>query len=129
MFRGTLFSLMTVTLLCSVLPAQGQDALPEGNGKNIVQSACAECHSLDLITRGGHDRDEWQVVLDQMMADGAKVTKAQAQGDAIIELAKRIQRTNDPWEAEALSKQMLQLAKEDVARCRVRRRERNGAAT
>jgi virginiamycin B lyase len=65
------------TVLCSVLFAQGQPALPEGNGKNIVQSACAECHSLDLISRGGHTREEWQVVMDQMMADGAKVTKDQ----------------------------------------------------
>jgi virginiamycin B lyase len=77
MFKSSLFSLMMAASLYCILPAQGQNALPEGNGKQIVQTACSGCHALDLITRANHSRADWQVVLDQMTADGAPVPKDQ----------------------------------------------------
>jgi len=62
----------------SVLPASAQNAsvqkeLPEGNGKQIVQSACAVCHSLATVTNSGHSREDWNTVLHMMVNVGAPV--------------------------------------------------------
>jgi virginiamycin B lyase len=83
-----LLSLMTVALFCSVIavlaqaPAgQGQGGqagydqvtLPDGNGKEIVQTACTECHGLGQVVNSGYDRQGWQLTVERMVSAGAKV--------------------------------------------------------
>ena len=34
--------------------------LPDGPGKEIVQTVCARCHGLGLIVNDGYTRQEWQ---------------------------------------------------------------------
>src|SRR5690606_36022525 len=48
----------------------GQPAeLPEGEGRSLVQGACASCHALDLISRSaGHAEDEWRRLVGNMIA-------------------------------------------------------------
>jgi virginiamycin B lyase len=41
--------------------------LPEGNGKELVQSTCSQCHGLNLVSNAGYTRDEWQAVLSSMV--------------------------------------------------------------
>ena len=41
-------------------------SLPEGPGKKTVESACASCHSLDVITSKKWDRAKWQEVVPKM---------------------------------------------------------------
>lgn len=63
------------TILCSALPARAQTAaqLPDGNGKEIVQNACASCHALSTVTNAGHNREEWTSVVHMMVNAGAAV--------------------------------------------------------
>jgi virginiamycin B lyase len=51
------------------LTAQGQPAqLPDGDGKQIVQSACASCHETNLITRSsGYSREGWRELILTMI--------------------------------------------------------------
>lgn len=46
--------------------------LPEGPEKGVIESACAECHALGMAV-SGHDRTEWQFIMDRMVTAGAKV--------------------------------------------------------
>src|ERR1700730_12252762 len=54
---------------------QGRDAiqLPDGEGKEIVQTACAACHSLGNITNSGHSPEEWKTTVAMMLNVGANV--------------------------------------------------------
>src|SRR6266478_8704941 len=58
-------------------PMQGRGAiqLPEGEGKEIVQTACAACHSLGNITNSGHSPEEWKTTVAMMLNVGANVPK------------------------------------------------------
>jgi virginiamycin B lyase len=56
-------------------PMQGRAAvqLPDGEGKEIVQTACAACHSLGNITNAGHSVEEWKTTVAMMLNVGANV--------------------------------------------------------
>jgi len=56
-------------------PMQGRSAiqLPDGEGKEIVQTACAACHSLGNITNSGHSAEEWKTAVAMMLNVGANV--------------------------------------------------------
>src|SRR5437016_14265525 len=47
--------------------------LPEGPGKEILQKACTECHSLQMVVGTGYDRQEWQLTLERMITAGANM--------------------------------------------------------
>jgi virginiamycin B lyase len=60
--------------LCAALPsrvqAQGRGQpvnLPDGPGKEIVQTVCAKCHALNLIANDGYSREEWRTVFNTMV--------------------------------------------------------------
>ena len=40
--------------------------LPDGPGKEIVQTVCARCHSLGLIVNDGYTRQEWPQIFGTM---------------------------------------------------------------
>ena len=55
------------------LLAQGrggqQVQLPDGNGRDLVQTTCAKCHGLNLITNSfGYTREGWQGLFNTMVA-------------------------------------------------------------
>src|SRR5260370_38685304 len=56
-------------------PMQGRGAvqLPDGEGKEIVQTACASCHSLGNITNSGHSAEEWKTTVAMMLNVGANM--------------------------------------------------------
>jgi mono/diheme cytochrome c family protein len=68
-----------VLLLALVLPrsARAQErtsALPDGDGKPLVEAVCAQCHSLTpLFVYRGDDR-QWEIVVHEMVAFGAQVS-------------------------------------------------------
>ena len=51
--------------------------LPEGPGKEILQNACTECHSLQMVVGTGYDRQEWGLTLERMITAGANMTPDQ----------------------------------------------------
>jgi len=56
----------------------GQAALPEGPGRTILQSACASCHSLDVVTEKRWSNQRWRDSVNAMIGRGATLDKDQA---------------------------------------------------
>ena len=81
MFRKSVLPLAVAVLLCAIGPApiqgqrgpqgqrgqQAQAQLPDGNGKEMVQNTCSQCHALSLVTNAGYSREEWQTVFSAMV--------------------------------------------------------------
>jgi len=68
--------LLIAAYLLTVAPALAQTArpsLPDGPGKTEVESACAACHALNMVTNSGHNRADWETVLHMMVNAGAKL--------------------------------------------------------
>jgi virginiamycin B lyase len=79
MSRQSLFTVMMVGFVCSILAfstepvrSQGRGAappLPDGPGKELVQSTCTKCHATSLIANsGGYTRQEWIDTFNTMVA-------------------------------------------------------------
>jgi mono/diheme cytochrome c family protein len=49
-------------------------ALPDGPGKTLVQTACAQCHGLDVALIKPLSRDEWAQVVSRMIGHGARLS-------------------------------------------------------
>jgi virginiamycin B lyase len=49
--------------------------LPEAAGKQLVQKACESCHDLRAFPRVNYDQQDWQMVVNTMVAGGAPLTK------------------------------------------------------
>jgi virginiamycin B lyase len=76
--------LVAALLLCCALPVRSQDAaLPDGPGKEVVQTSCTACHSLSQVTRAGYDRAGWQNVVAMMTNAGAQVPANRV--DAVVD--------------------------------------------
>ena len=72
-----LASLFVALLLCGSLAAHGQTTLPEGAGKEILQSACAGCHETGRVLRAGYSAQDWRTVLHMMRNVGAQLSDDQ----------------------------------------------------
>ncbi len=46
-------------------------ALPKGNGKMMIESACVSCHGLEVLAHKQWNRERWQTVVAAMVARGA----------------------------------------------------------
>ncbi len=44
----------------------GNSPLPEGEGKPLVATRCAACHTLDWVTRTRFDRKSWESMIEDM---------------------------------------------------------------
>ena len=56
------------------IAAFAQASLPEGNGKDLVQSICQGCHDLSpIFTSGGFSRRDWEQVVVAMISMGAAI--------------------------------------------------------
>ena len=63
--------------VAAVIPALAQD-LPNGNGKEVVQTICSGCHDLEPISSsGGFSREDWEAVVQSMIAMGATIKPEQ----------------------------------------------------
>ena len=58
-------------ILCFDLATSAQSVLPEGEGRDIVEDVCTECHSLINITDSKRTPVQWQYVVSTMIAQGA----------------------------------------------------------
>jgi hypothetical protein len=66
-FRRALLAL--IIGLGGMIPAEARDdydALPDGEGKDLVYSVCSGCHSLKLVMQQGMTRVRWDKTLDWM---------------------------------------------------------------
>ena len=71
-FRQLRRALLSLTLVlgCGSL-ATGQTPLPEGKGKEMVEAVCTQCHGLRETTSARLTAQEWQSILNDMVARGA----------------------------------------------------------
>jgi cytochrome c5 len=58
-------SILSVLALFAAIPARSQ-ALPDGDGKQLVEMACTRCHGTDKFTVERHTRDDWAEEVDVM---------------------------------------------------------------
>jgi competence protein ComEA len=76
---GALGAVLTGALLCSIgwsaaAIAQTDEAkLPQGDGREIILTACTQCHGLGNVTDDRKTRSGWQDVVEEMAGLGAMV--------------------------------------------------------
>ena len=68
--------LMTGSLLCAVLSVYGQ-TLPEGPGKQTVETVCNSCHAFSARVGGGYTARGWATVLRMMSNQGLNLSSEQ----------------------------------------------------
>ena len=62
-----------------VLSGAAGAALPEGEGRQVVEAVCVQCHELGRVTSAGYSPAEWRNVLAMMRNVGAPLTDAQSE--------------------------------------------------
>lgn len=63
-----------MAFFASIIPGRGQDTLPDGKGKDVVERVCNDCHGPENITKKALTKDEWEEVVNDMVAMGATGT-------------------------------------------------------
>ena len=77
--KPLLFAL-TAALLCPTLPAYGQQKpvnLPDGPGKEAVQTYCSGCHGLARVVASGYPQAYWHTTVRMMMNFGVEIPQDQ----------------------------------------------------
>jgi hypothetical protein len=63
------------TLFVLAVGAAEISELPEGPNRDLVSKLCQSCHDLQMVYDGaGFSRDEWDMTLDEMTANGMNVS-------------------------------------------------------
>jgi len=79
MWENCLRGIFAVTL-CTIaflpMTAAAQTLAP-GQGADVVEDNCQNCHGLDHITNAHHDADGWRAVVSDMIGRGATLTDDQ----------------------------------------------------
>lgn len=52
------------------------ESFPPGQMRDVVASACTQCHSGDVVTSQQKSRGEWADTVGQMVANGAVIPQA-----------------------------------------------------
>src|SRR5215831_15324650 len=74
----TILFLATALIFLGLGLAAAAQGLPEGNGKEMVETLCVGCHELGRVTAAGHTREEWPIVVDMMRNVGVPLSADQA---------------------------------------------------
>jgi competence protein ComEA len=64
---------MIVTTIFYLTLAANPPSLPPGKAKAIVEHECAGCHVLKVVTSKRASKEQWSVLVDQMISRGADV--------------------------------------------------------
>jgi hypothetical protein len=63
------------TLLAFSAGAAEMTSLPEGPNRDLVSRVCRACHDLQMVfDAAGISRDEWDMSLDEMTANGMNIS-------------------------------------------------------
>lgn len=55
----------------------GKVETPAVDWKKLLESSCTGCHDLSTVSAAKYNKDDWQGVIERMMARGAEVDEAQ----------------------------------------------------
>jgi virginiamycin B lyase len=95
MQRNVLAILAVALLLSAALHVRAQTTLPEGDGKQIVQTTCSACHGLDQVVNSGYSREGWANVVAMMVNVGARLSPDQV-NTVVTYLAKNFPQKAEP---------------------------------
>lgn len=59
----------------ATLAAALAQSLPDGEGRDLVRTACQDCHDLSPITNASFSRAEWDQVVKSMADMGANIKR------------------------------------------------------
>jgi virginiamycin B lyase len=76
-FRALTIAITFVGAFGAAAPAWARQ-LPDGPGRDLLETKCGACHAPTDVIRGGRTADEWSEVVHDMMERGATVTDAEA---------------------------------------------------
>jgi cytochrome c5 len=60
------------------LPPAKPVVLPDGHGKELVETRCGLCHDLERVVTAKRQKRSWPVIVDNMVAWGATATPDEA---------------------------------------------------
>ena len=63
--------LLSIPIFAAAVAAQ---TLPDGPGKELVETICSACHSLSNVTTQQKTREEWQAKVTEMLQEETDVT-------------------------------------------------------
>ena len=69
----TLVLLMTTILALACGSPAGEGQQQSEQGQQLVETRCAECHTLDRITSASKSQQEWADTVDRMIERGASL--------------------------------------------------------
>jgi mono/diheme cytochrome c family protein len=77
--KTLLLSLCFAGAVSLSLPVKGapQDALPAGEGRDLVQRICTGCHGIETALDMARTEAQWKAVVDTMIGRGAEGTDAE----------------------------------------------------
>jgi mono/diheme cytochrome c family protein len=77
---GRLFpALCTAALAIAIaMPARGQGALPPGEGRDLMATACSQCHPLNVIRSMREGAEGWKRHVYNMVTRGAQLNAREA---------------------------------------------------
>lgn len=58
---------------------RGKQSLPAGVGKELVESSCTTCHDLGMVTSLKRTKEDWNNIVNNMVAWGITATPEQIQ--------------------------------------------------
>jgi hypothetical protein len=64
--------------LVDVLPPPKPVSLPDGHGKELVETHCGLCHDLERVATGKRAKRDWPVIVNNMVAWGAPASPEDA---------------------------------------------------
>jgi mono/diheme cytochrome c family protein len=60
---------LSLLAVAAVAPL-GAQSLPEGKGKDLVESYCGSCHGLDSVTSQKASKEVWESIVNYMVSRG-----------------------------------------------------------
>jgi len=70
-------TLIVPVLIFSIVPMVHAQDLPEGKGKDVLESVCGACHGTDLVASRRATKEGWSYIVDDMVSRGASATNEQ----------------------------------------------------
>src|SRR6185369_2997549 len=68
---------LSVVLCCPAAGQSNEEQLPPGPAKDNLVKLCVGCHEMDLVVARRHTRAEWDGVIEDMIARGARGTETE----------------------------------------------------
>lgn len=68
---------LAIVIILPALSQSNEQLLPAGQEREKMVKLCVGCHEIDLVVARRHTREEWDGVVEDMIARGTKGTEAE----------------------------------------------------